>query len=415
MQRSAALLVFPVLLLSIGLLLLALVRNQPVEWQTLTGAGLFALALAGAAIWLRWRAPHADPWLLPIAATLAALGQLTTSRLEPALGPRQGLWVLIGLAAMALTGWLPSTSWLRRYRYTWVSLALALQLLTLAFGDDPNGSGAALWFLLGPVSIQPTEIVKLLLVLFLASYLDDYRELLALTGRRIGPLRLPPVPYLAPILIMAGAALILFVLQRDLGPALLFSSVVLAMLYMASGRASYVGLGVVLLIVGGAIASRLFDHVETRVLIWLDPWAYRDSLGYQLVQALYALSSGGVFGTGLGFGAPGYIPAVHTDFVIAAIGEELGLVGALAIINLFVLFTVRGFSISLRARSGFEMLLAAGLTAVVGLQALIILAGALEVIPLTGITLPFVSYGGSSLVANFLIVGLLLKISNQRA
>jgi cell division protein FtsW (lipid II flippase) len=410
------LLLFPVLLLATGLVLLALVRHQPVEWQTLTGAVVYATALLAAAAWLRWRIPSADPYLLPIAATLAALGQLTTSRLEPALGPRQGLWVLIGLLAMALVvGLLPSPSWLRRYRYTWASLAIVLQVVTLMFGDDPNGSGANLWFLLGPISIQPTEIVKLLLVVFLAAYLEDHRELLAFAGRRVGPWRMPPLPYLAPILIMAGSALVLFWLQRDLGPALLFSSVVLAMLYAASGRASYVALGALLLVLGGFLASQLFTHVETRVLIWLNPWAYRESLGYQLVQALYALSSGGVFGSGLGFGSPLTIPAVHTDFVIAAIGEELGLMGTLAVINLFVLFVVRGYVIALGARSGFEMLLAAGLTAVVGLQALIILAGAMQVIPLTGITLPFVSYGGSSVVANFLILGLLLRISQQHA
>jgi cell division protein FtsW len=224
---------------------------------------------------------------------------------------------------------------------------------------------------------------------------------------------LPPLPYLAPILIMVGAALVLFWLQKDLGPALLFSTVLLTMLYIASGRISYVVLGMVLLVLGGALASRLFEHVHTRFVIWLDPWANRETLGYQLVQALYALASGGVFGVGLAEGAPRYIPAVHTDFVIAAIGEELGLLGTLAVVNLFVLLVVRGFLIALRARSGFSALLAAGLTSVLGLQALIILAGGLELIPLTGITLPFVSYGGSSVVANFLIVGLLLRISHE--
>jgi cell division protein FtsW (lipid II flippase) len=288
-------------------------------------------------------------------------------------------------------------------------------LLTLAFGRDPNGSGAALWFSVGPISLQPTEGVKLLLVLFLAGYLDDYRELLALAGPRIGPLKLPPLPYLAPILIMGGSALVLFWLQKDLGPALLFSTVLLTMLYIASGRASYVVLGLSLLVLGGALASQLFEHVHTRVVIWLDPWSNRDALGYQLVQALYALGSGGVFGVGLAQGAPLYIPAVHTDFVIAAVGEELGLAGTLAVVNLFVLLVARGFLIALQARSGFSALLAAGLTSVLGLQALIILAGALELIPLTGITLPFVSYGGSSVVANFLIVGLLLRISHEEA
>jgi cell division protein FtsW (lipid II flippase) len=408
-----ALLIFPAGLLAIGLVLLALVRRQVVEWQTLTGAALFAVALLGASLWVRRRLKSADPLLLPVAATLAALGQMMTSRLEPSLGPRQGVWVLIGLAAMTLVGLLPSIAWLRRYRYTWATLAILLQVLTLLLGKDPNGSGAALWFTLGPVSVQPTEAVKLLLVIFLAAYLEEYRELLTLAGRRVGRVHLPPLPYLAPILAMIGVALVLFWLQKDLGPALLFSTVLLAMLYVASGRASYVVVGLALLVLGGAVASRVFEHVHTRVTIWLDPWSNRDSLGYQLVQALYAFGSGGVFGTGLDLGSPRYIPAVHTDFVIAAIGEELGLAGTLAVVGLFVILVQRGFAIALDARSGFSMLLAAGLTSVVALQALIILAGTLQLIPLTGITLPFVSYGGSSVVANFLIVGLLLRISAE--
>ena len=413
--RAPSLLLFPVAFLAAGLVLLALVRRQPVDWQTLTGAGLFGAALIVAALWARWRVPRADPLLLPIAATLAAVGQVMTSRLEPELGPRQGIWVLIGLAAMTLVSLLPSIEWLKTYRYTWATLAILLQILTLIFGRDPNGSGAALWFIVGPVSVQPMEAVKLLLVVFLAAYLDDYRELLTISGKRIGPLRLPPLPYLAPILVMIGAALMLFWLQKDLGPALLFSAVLLSMLYVASGRLSYVVLGLILLVLGFALADRMFDHVHTRVVIWLDPWTNRETIGYQLVQALYALASGGVFGSGLDMGSPRLIPAVHTDFVIAAIGEELGLAGTLAIVCLFVLLIQRGFTIALQARSGFTALLASGLTAVLGLQALIILAGTLEVIPLTGITLPFVSYGGSSVVANFVIIGLLLRISHESA
>jgi len=413
-RRSAdLLLVFPVALLAIGLVLLALVRRQVVDWQTLTGAGLFAAGLVGATVWVRWRLPSADPLLLPIAATLAGLGQLMTSRLEPGLGPRQGVWVLIGLGMMTLVGMLPSVGWLSRYRYTWATLAILLQVLTIIFGRDPNGGGAALWFVIGPVSIQPTEAVKVLLVVFLAAYLEENRELLAMAGRRVARIHLPPLAYLAPILVMVGVSLVLFWLQKDLGPGLLFATVLLVMLYVASGRASYVVLGLGSLVVVEALASRVFEHVHTRVLIWLDPWAYRDTLGYQVVQALYALASGGVFGTGLDIGSPRYIPAVHTDFVIAAIGEELGLVGTLAVVNLFVLLVLRGFVIALSARTEFSALLAAGLTSVLALQALIILAGTLELIPLTGITLPFVSYGGSSVVTNFLIVGLLLRISHE--
>jgi cell division protein FtsW len=413
--RAPSLLLFPVAILATGLVLLATVRREVVEWQTLTGAGLFAVALVLAAVWARWRFPRADPFLLPIAATLAAVGQVMTSRLVPDLGPRQGAWVLIGLAAMTLVSVLPSIEWLRVYRYTWATVAILLQVLTLLFGQDPNGGGAALWFVVGPVSVQPMEGVKLLLVIFLAAYLEDYRELLTVSGKRIGPIQLPPLPYLAPILVMIGAALMLFWLQKDLGPALLFSAVLLSMLYVASGRFSYVALGLTLLILGFALADRVFAHVHTRVVIWLDPWTNRETIGYQLVQALYALGSGGVFGSGLAMGSPGLIPAVHTDFVIAAIGEELGLAGTLAVVCLFVLLIQRGFTVALGARTGFSALLASGLTAVIGVQALIILAGTLELIPLTGITLPFVSYGGSSVVANFVIIGLLLRISHENA
>jgi cell division protein FtsW (lipid II flippase) len=259
------------------------------------------------------------------------------------------------------------------------------------------------------------ELVKLLLVIFLAAYLDDYRELLAVGGRRIGPVRLPPIPYLAPILVMVGVVLLLFWFQKDLGPALLFSVVLLVLLYIASGRADYVGFGLLLLLVGFVIADRAFAHVHTRIAIWLDPWANRETTGYQLVQALYAFGSGGVFGTGLDMGSPRYIPAVHTDFVVAAIGEELGLTGTLAVVASFVLLAQRGFLVALRAATGFSALLASGLVAVLAVQALIILGGTLELIPLTGVTLPFVSYGGSSVVANFLLVGLLLRVSHESA
>src|ERR1700730_11643738 len=220
--------VFPVALLAIGLVLLALVRRQVVDWQTLTGAGLFAAGLLGATLWVRWKLPSADPFLLPIAAMLAALGQMMTSRLEPSLGPRQGAWVLIGLGMMTLVGLLPTIGWLSRYRYTWATLAILLQVLSIVFGKDPNGGGAALWFVVGPVSIQPTEAVKVLLVVFLAAYLEENRELLAIDGRRIGRIHLPPLAYLAPILVMVGVSLALFWLQKDLGPGLLFETGLLA-------------------------------------------------------------------------------------------------------------------------------------------------------------------------------------------
>lgn len=409
------LLAFPIAFLVLGLLLLALARQQPLTADVLSGAGIFAAGLVATAVWVRWRLPGADPVLLPIAACLASIGQVMVSRLVPDLGPRQGIWVLVGFLALVLVTSIPSATWLVRYRYTWGLLSLLLLIATLLFGTDPNGSGARLWFVVGPVSIQPIELTKILLVVFLAAYLEEYRELLAAAGRRIGPVWLPPLPYLAPILGITGVTLVILLVQHDLGPGLLLAAVSIAMLYMASGRGSYVLLGVSLVALAGVVADRLLPYVHTRVVIWLNPWAEAQGSAYQLVQALYAFASGGVFGTGLDYGAPLNIPAVHTDFVIAAIGEELGLVGTLAVVNLFVLFTMRGFRIALAARSGFNALLAAGLSAVMAFQALIILAGTLDLTPLTGITLPFVSYGGSSVVANFLLVGLLLLVSHEEA
>jgi cell division protein FtsW (lipid II flippase) len=373
------------------------------------------LALLGAALWVRWRLPAADPLILPVAATLAGLGQLMTSRLEPSLGPRQGIWVLAGLGALVGVTLLASPSQLRRYRYTFATLGVLLLLITMLFGSDPNGSGARLWLVVGPLNFQPMELVKLLLVVFLAAYLEEYRELLALAGRRLGPVWLPPVPYLAPMLVMVLAVLSILAIQSDFGPALLLFTVMLVMLYAASGRLSYVIQGLVLLLVAGAAAATAVEHVRVRVANWIDPWSQATGSGYQLVQALYALASGGVFGAGLDAGSPRYIPAVHTDFVIAAIGEELGLVGSLAVINLFVVLTLLGLRVAVRARSGFNALLATGITAVLALQALIILAGTLKLIPMTGITLPFVSYGGSSVLVNFLLVGLLLSISQEES
>ncbi len=279
---------------------------------------------------------------------------------------------------------------------------------------DLNGSGMRLWIGAGGVYFQPSELYKVILVVFLAAYLAEKRELIVLAGWRVGPLRLPPVPYLTPMVAVWLLSLGLVVVQRDLGAALLFFGIFLALLYVATERVSYVLAGLAAFGVGAVVAYRLFEHVRDRVSIWVDPWAQAQERGYQLVQALMALGAGGVFGTGLGYGLPDYIPAVHTDFVIAAIGEELGLLGSLAVVALYLLLVYRGFRIALRAPDTYLQLLAVGLSTVLGLQALVILGGTTRLIPLTGVTLPFVSYGGSSLLVNFAIIGLLLRISAER-
>jgi cell division protein FtsW (lipid II flippase) len=288
-----------------------------------------------------------------------------------------------------------------------------LVLATFVLGIDLNESGMRLWLGAGGVYFQPSELLKIILVVFLAAYLAEKRELIVLTGLRVGPFRLPPLPYLLPLLLVWLISLGLVVIQRDLGAALLFFGIFLAMLYVATARVTYVLAGLGAFALGGVLCYRLFEHVRDRVAIWLDPWADAQGRGYQVVQALIALGAGGVLGTGLGYGYPEYIPAVHTDFVIAAIGEEFGLLGTLAVVGLYLLLVYRGFRIALRAPDAYLQLLATGLSTVLALQALVILGGTTRLIPLTGITLPFISYGGSSLLANYLIVGLLLRVSAE--
>jgi cell division protein FtsW (lipid II flippase) len=407
-----ALLIFPPVVLALGLAQLSLGHGQRPSLSSLTPAFVFGLLMLVLHLWLRVRLPSADQILLPVAAGLTALGLLTIERLDQDFGDRQLLWVFAGaLVLMVATGWPTPLRLLRRYRYSVALVGLVLVFATLVFGHDPNGSGARLWLGFGALSFQPSELLKILLAAFFASYLEEYRELLVLTGPRIGPVRLPPLPYLLPLLAMFGLSQALLFWQRDLGAALLFFGIFLAMLYLASGRLLYVVAGLSAFCAGSLIAYRNFEHVRLRTEIWLDPWSRASTDGFQVVQALYALASGGILGAGLGRGSPGLIPAVETDFVIAAIGEELGLLGGIAVVLLYMLLVGRGFRVALHQTDGYRALLAAGLAAVVGIQAFVILAGTLRLMPLTGITLPLVSYGGSSLLGNFLLLGLLLRLS----
>ena len=372
-----------------------------------------------------------DQVLFPAAALLGGIGLLLMERLPQdlvaqglighsfGLGQLQLGWLLLALTVIAsLAVTVRSDAWLRLYKYTWAAAGIALLLMTFVFGRDVNG--ARLTLTIGPVSGQPSELLKVVLVVFLAGYLSENRSLLALETWRIGRIRLPPVPYLAPMIAMWAIALGVVVVQRDLGAALLFFAVFLALLYVATGRAAYVGWGFVFFVLGSFVLYKVFAHVQVRVDNWIDPFRDASGAGYQQVQALYAFARGGLIGTGLGAGLPtigGHlpIPAVHTDYPLAALGEELGLIGLLAILGLYLVVIERGLRIAAAAQDEFRALLAAGLSLVIGLQAFIIAAGNLKVIPLTGITLPFISYGGSSLLANALVIGLLLALSDTGA
>jgi len=393
------------------------------------GLSVYLLALAGAHVAQVLAGRRSDEVLLPVVGLLGGISLLLMQRLPQdlqtlevgdstlGLGEVQLVWLVLAIAIATTLGIVVrSDSWLRRYKYTWAAAGIGLLLLTFVFGTDV--AGQRLTLRIGPLSGQPSELLKVILVVFLAGYLSENRPLLIEQDTRIGPIRLPPLPYLAPMVAMWAIALLIVVIQRDLGAALLFFAVFLALVYAATGRISLVVIGTILFFAGSALMADLFPHVRARVEIWLDPFADPLGAGFQIVQSLHAFARGGLIGTGLGEGLPMVggrlpIPEVHTDFPLAALGEELGLVGVIAILGLFFVVIERGLRIGASAADDFRAILATGLALVVGVQAFIIAAGNLKVLPLTGVTLPFVSYGGSSLVVNAIVVGLLLALSDK--
>jgi len=366
---------------------------------------------------VRWLAPTADPVFLPTAVLLAGLGFAIIYRLQPDLAAAQTMWLLLGLGLFALTLFIVRDHrQLDQFTYTIGLLGIILLLLPLAPGIGRTVRGARLWVGIGPLQFQPAEIAKVLLMIFIASYLNTRKELLAVATRRLGPLALPEPRHLAPLLVAWGISLVVLFLEKDLGSSLLFFGMFVVMLWVATGRAAYLIIGALLFAAGALVGYAAFSHVQDRVTVWLnvfDPDLIQDE-GYQLAQSLFAMATGGIAGTGLGMGRPGFIPDAHTDFVFSSIGEELGLLGTMAVLLLFVLLVFRGFRAAVRSPDGFGQLLAAGLSTILALQTFVIIGGVTRLIPLTGITLPFVSYGGSSLVANFVLLALLIRISAGR-
>lgn len=405
------LLYFPATLVLAGFTLLALAKGRSVDLTALRPSFVLIIVLLILHAVLTLRSPGSDQVLLPLSGILTGIGLVMVYRLAPALSDNQLVWVILSATVLvAALLFRPLLDWLRRYPYTWAILGIGLVGLTLLFGHGPGGSVERLWLRIGPLQFQPSEVLKVLLIVFLAGYLDRDWELLARAHYALGRFRLPPLPYLGPLLAVWGFSMLLLVSQRDLGMALLFFGIFLGMLYIATARGSYVVVGLVMFLAGVILIVTLFSHVRDRFDIWLNPWASSRQEGYQIVQGLLAFAAGGIFGQGLNTGSPTYIPAVHTDYVFAAIGEEMGLMGSLAVLALYILLIHRGYFLAIRARDTFGRMLAAGLTTGLGLQALIITAGNLKLIPLTGVTLPFVSYGGSSLVTNYFLLALLLRI-----
>ncbi len=422
-NTELGLLVLAILIILLAYALVGLAQ-EPVLPAGLLGYGGSLAAMAAVAHIVRRRtAPGADPLLLPLAFLLNGIGLVMVRRIDFArvasnpdanvLAPQQSIWTFVGIAAFCTTLLLiRDHRVLDRYRYVigiGGVVALLLPLLPV-IGVEING--ARIWLRLFRFSIQPGEFAKIGLGVFFASYLADKRQLLSAATSRLGPFMVPPARAFGPVLAVWAASLSVLIFQRDLGLSLLLFGMFVVLLYVATGRLSYL-LGAGLLFAAGASAAyQLFGHVQRRVSIWLDPFADAQDAGFQLVQSLFALGTGGILGVGWGNGRPDLIPFVQTDFIFAAFGEELGLVGTTAILLCYFLVVGRGFSIALRARDDFGMLLAACLTIIFGLQVFVIIGGVTRLIPLSGITLPFASYGGSSLIANYMLIALLLRVSS---
>jgi cell division protein FtsW (lipid II flippase) len=384
------------------------------------GAYFFAVCVA-THVYLRIRLPNADPYLFPLMALLTAFGLVMIYRIDESLARDQANWFVFGLVLFALTiQFLRDYEVLERYRYIIATAGILLLLAPRIPGIGEQVNGAYLGVKIGPISFQPAEFAKIAIVVFLASYLRENREVLIVGARRILGVTLPPIKHFGPMLVVWGASMLLLVFIRDLGSSLMFFAAFLALLYVATGRFSFVVIGSVLFLAGAWFIVATVPHVHDRVEIWLHPYNEAQGNGYQILQSIFAQADGGLFGKGFGQGlitVPGsnntLLPAAQTDTIYSLIVNELGLFGACGLIATYLLITARGFKVALLANDGFSKLLATGLTAVFAIQAFVIIGGVTRVIPLTGVTLPFVSYGGSSIVANFVLLALLLLVSDR--
>ena len=425
-RAEAGLIVAACLLAAIGVAIVEFTQGNWLDAQVALTFLAFAAAFGGVYLAvIRW-APGASSLLLPLAAFLTAIGFIEIYRLDSHLAALQRWWLLVAAAAGALVLWAlrdAGVSVLRRYRYVILAIGIGLLLLPLlpdswlVYGATVNGS--RLWVRIDipgasrVMSFQPGEVAKVLITIFLASYLAERAEAMSVVSRKIGPFEIPEPRHLGRVVVAAVAAFLVLVYQRDLGASLLLFGIFVGMLYIATGRSFYVVTGAALVVIAGWTALVSFDHVQRRIEAWLDPFGHFSEAGYQTVQGLFAMGSGALTGSGIGLGRPDLIPAAATDFIFAAVAEEMGLAGSLAVLTGFSLLIAVGFGIALRSRERFRKYLAGGLMLVIGLQAFIIIAGVLRLMPITGLTLPFMSYGGSSLVTNMAIIALLLRVSHE--
>ena len=371
---------------------------------------------------LRLRAKHADPVILPVVVALNGLGLAMIHRLDISSGDtaatRQWMWTSLAVVAAISVIWLlRDHRVLRRYTYISLLVSVVLLILPLVPGISAgNVNGATVWISLGPFTFQPGEIAKITLAIFFAGYLSSNRDLILLAGKRIGPLQLPRSRDLAPMIVAWLASVGVLIFQRDLGSSILFFGLFMVMIYVATSRVSWIFIGMGLIAVGGVAAYQIFPHVSRRIDVWVNAfnpeYIGADFGSFQVVEGLFGLANGGLMGTGLGQGSPERLPVANSDMIIAVIGEEIGLVGLFAVLCLYALLVARGFRAALGTRDAFGKLLAVGLSFAIALQCFIIIGGVTRLIPLTGLTTPFLAAGGSSLLANWIIVALLLKISD---
>jgi cell division protein FtsW (lipid II flippase) len=374
---------------------------------------LFAL-LVVAHLAMRRLAPRADPILLPVAGMLNGIGYVFIARLSPHEAGLQAFWTFVGIAVFIATLLVVRRARdLERFRYTFAFVGIGMLLLPLVPGIGENINGARLWIHLGTFNFQPGEIAKLALAIFFASVLVERADLLSRGTRRIGRFLVLDPRYLAPIVLAWALSLVIFLAENDLGSSFLFFALFIGMLWVSTGRAYYLATGVGLFAIGSYLALKVIGHAQSRVQSWLDPWAHANTSGYQIIQGIFAIAAGGLFGQGPGQSSASAIPEASTDLIFAVIADELGLMGAVSLLIGYMLMVGTGLRIAVRCERPFEKLLAAGLSLIIGVQTFVIVGGVTRLIPLTGITLPFVSYGGSSLIANYILLALLLRISND--
>ncbi|WP_434616465.1 FtsW/RodA/SpoVE family cell cycle protein [Arthrobacter sp. A5] len=415
-----------ILALGVGISANALVDinlDRPFDSDFYSQAAVLAVLALAMHMSLRLRAKYADPVILPVVVALNGIGLAMIHRLDIATGdsagPRQWLWTTVAVvAAVAVIWFLRNHRILRRFTYISLIVSVVLLLLPLIPGISAGDvNGASVWIRIGDNSFQPGEIAKITLAVFFAGYLSSNRDLILLAGKKVGPLQLPRARDLGPMIVAWLASVGVLVFQHDIGTSVLFFGLFMIMIYVATSRISWVMIGLVLIAFGGFMAIRIFPHVGLRVNTWahaFDPEVIGRSVGssYQIVQGLFGMASGGLVGSGLGQGRPDIVPLANSDMIIASLGEELGMIGLFAVVLMYLLLITRGFRAALGTRDAFGKLLAVGLSFAIGLQCFVVIGGVTRLIPLTGLTTPFLAAGGSSLLANWIIVALLLLISD---